>query len=185
MKVTEIFEEARKLKKNDIESFRLCIGDWEYSDWELKILDRIEYIQDRNFLIDNENDFFNNEASSFYKNFLEEDLTHSKLVLNIVDKYIESMLGSDLFSFNTYNFVFGTLIGRFDLKYKDKIGVFAIKNNSPGNGDFIRFVEMIEEVARKNKLKIDFMHVINSGLFNWLKKRGYVKRSDSMVLDLS
>lgn len=49
------------------------------------------------------------------------------------------------------------------------------------NGQFLKFIELLEEFVRDNNLKLVIGEIMNDRLDKWFERRGYLKDRDNRV----
>lgn len=106
---------------------------------------------------------------------------NSRKVLSLVDFYEEyplpKIFGDDYY----YTFRYGSLFGLFCLSDKGVVNLLAINNTKMHNGQFLKFIELLEEFTRDNNLKLVIGELFNDRLDKWFERRGYLKDRDNRV----
>ena len=100
---------------------------------------------------------------------------NSRKILTLLDVYKEfpvaKLLGDDQY----YMFKHGSLHGLFCLADEKVVNLLSINNTKMHNGQFLKFIELLEKFARDNNLKLVIGEIFNRRLDKWFEKRGYIK----------
>lgn len=105
----------------------------------------------------------------------------SRKILTLLDVYMEFPV-TKLFSDDYYYvFKYGSLHGLFCLADEKAVNLLAITNSKMHNGQFVKFIELLEKFARDNNLKLVIGEIFNKRLDKWFEKRGYIKDRDNRV----
>ena len=106
---------------------------------------------------------------------------NSRKVLSLMDSYqeypIPRIFGDDYY----YTFMHGSLYGLFCLSDEKTVNLLGINNNKKHNGQFLKFIELLEMFTRENDLKLMIGELFNSRLDNWFARRGYQKDRDNRI----
>ena len=106
---------------------------------------------------------------------------NSRKVLSLVKSYQEYPVPRIFGDDHYYTFMHGSLYGLFNLSDEKVINLLAINNSKMHNGQFIKFVELLEQFARDNNLKFMIGELFNPRLDNWFARRGYKKDRDNRI----
>lgn len=106
---------------------------------------------------------------------------NSRKVLSLVDSYQEYPIPRFFGDDHYYTFMHGSLYGLFCLSDKKTVNLLAINNSKMHNGQFLKFIELLEEFTRENDLKFMIGELFNSRLDNWFARRGYQKHRDNRI----
>ena len=66
---------------------------------------------------------------------------------------------------------FGTIGGLYKMDMSESIEIVAIHNECPHNGDFQRFMDELESLARKKNKPVRIMYFMNDRLYDKLCQR--------------
>ena len=108
-------------------------------------------------------------------------MSDSRKVLSLVKRYdeypIPKLFGDDHY----YMFMHGSLFGLFNLSDERVVNLLSINNSKMHNGQFLKFIELLEKFARDNNLKFVIGEIMNDRLDKWFERRGYLKDRDNRV----
>lgn len=104
---------------------------------------------------------------------------NSRKVLSLVDSYQEYPIPRFFGDDHYYTFMYGSLYGLFCLSDKKTVNLLAINNSKMHNGQFLKFIELLEKFTRKNNLRFMIGELFNSRLDDWFACRGYRKYRDN------
>ena len=106
----------------------------------------------------------------------------SSNILALVESYakypVPKIFGEDD---QYYVFMHGSLHGLFCLSDKRVVNLLGINNTKMHNGQFLKFIELLEKFARDNNLKLMIGEIFNDRLDKWFERRGYLKEQDNRV----
>lgn len=108
-------------------------------------------------------------------------MSNSRKVLSLVQSYEEFPLAKLLGDKHYYMFAHGSLSGLLSLADKSVVNLLAIYNDEMHNGQFLKFIELLEKFARDNNLKLMIGEIYNDRLDKWFERRGYLKEKDNRV----
>ena len=108
---------------------------------------------------------------------------NSRKVLSLVDTYQEYPIPRIFDDDHYYTFIHGSLYGLFCLSDKKTVNLLAINNSKMHNGQFQKFIELLEKFTRENNLKFMIGELFNPRLDDWFARRGYQKERDNRVYD--
>ena len=106
---------------------------------------------------------------------------NSRKVLSLVDTYQEYPIPRIFGDDHYYTFMHGSLYGLFCLSDKKTVNLLAINNSKMHNGQFLKFIKLLEKFTRENDLKFMIGELFNSRLDNWFARRGYQKYRDNRI----
>jgi len=106
---------------------------------------------------------------------------NSRNVLSLVKRYAEYPISKFFGDNYYYTFVHGSLYGLFCLSDESVVNLLAINNTKMHNGQFLKFIELLEEFVRDNNLKLVIGEIMNDRLDKWFERRGYLKDRDNRV----
>lgn len=105
----------------------------------------------------------------------EADAGDPRKILTLLDVYSEfpvaKLFGDDQY----YMFKHGSLHGLFCLADEKVVNLLSINNTKMHNGQFLKFIELLEKFARDNNLKFVVGEIMNDRLDKWFERRGYIK----------
>ena len=106
---------------------------------------------------------------------------NSRKVLSLVDTYQEYPIPRIFGDDHYYTFMHGSLYGLFCLSDKKTVNLLAINNSKMHNGQFLKFIELLEKFTRENGLKFMIGELFNRRLDDWFARRGYQKDRDNRI----
>lgn len=109
------------------------------------------------------------------------DTGDSRKILTLLDTYMEFPVAKLFGDDHYYMFKRGSLHGLFRLADEKVVNLLAINNAKMHNGQFLKFIELLEKFARDNNLKLVIGEVMNDRLDKWFERRGYLKERDNRV----
>lgn len=111
----------------------------------------------------------------------ETDVGNSRKILTLLDVYMEYPVAKLLGDDHYYMFKHDSLHGLFHLADDKVVNLLAITNSKMHNGQFIKFIELLEKFTRDNNLKLVIGEIFNKRLDKWFERRGYIKDRDNRV----
>ena len=108
-------------------------------------------------------------------------MSNSRKVLSLVKRYVEYPIPKFFGDDHYYTFMHGSLFGLFNLSDEKVVNLLSINNSKMHNGQFLKFIELLEKFARDNSLKLVIGELFNDRLDKWFEKRGYLKERDNRV----
>ena len=106
---------------------------------------------------------------------------NSRKVLSLVDTYQEYPIPRIFGDDHYYMFKHGSLYGLFCLSDKKTVNLLAIDNTKMHNGQFLKFIELLEKFTRENDLRFMIGELFNRRLDDWFARRGYQKDRDNRI----
>lgn len=106
---------------------------------------------------------------------------NSYKVLSLVDSYQEYPIPRIFGDDHYYTFIHGSLFGLFNLSDEKVVNLLAINNTKMHNGQFLKFIELLEKFTRENDLKFMIGELFNRRLDDWFARRGYQKERDNRI----
>lgn len=106
---------------------------------------------------------------------------NSRKVLSLVDTYEEYPIPRIFGDDHYYMFKHDSLYGLFCLQDKKTVNLLAINNSKMHNGQFLKFIELLEKFTRENGLKFMIGELFNRRLDDWFARRGYQKDHDNRI----
>ena len=111
----------------------------------------------------------------------EKSTGDSRKILALLDVYMEYPVAKLLGDDHYYMFKHGSLHGLFCLADEKVVNLLSINNTKMHNGQFLKFIELLEKFARDNSLKFVIGEIMNDRLDKWFERRGYLKDRDNRV----
>lgn len=108
-------------------------------------------------------------------------MSNSRKVLSLVSRYEEYPISRFFGDDHYYTFMHGSLYGLFNLSDENVVNLLGINNTKMHNGQFLKFIELLEKFARDNNLKLVIGEIMNDRLDKWFERRGYLKDRDNRV----
>ena len=108
-------------------------------------------------------------------------MSNSRKVLSLVSRYEEYPISRFFGDDHYYIFMHGSLYGLFNLSDENVVNLLGINNTKMHNGQFLKFIELLEKFARDNNLKLVIGEIMNDRLDKWFERRGYLKDRDNRV----
>ena len=108
-------------------------------------------------------------------------MSNSRRILDLVDFHMEHPIPKLFGDDHYYIFKHGSIHGLFCLTDEKVVNLLSVNNFKMHNGQFLKFIELLEKFARDNNLKLVIGELFNDRLDKWFEGRGYTKDRDNRV----